>query len=309
MALDKLVDSTQLDGAMTATANAIRGKTSGSALLTWDLTNGFKAAIESIPSGSGNLQAKTNINPSTSSQTITPDTGYDGLSSVQINAMPSGSATTPPTTITTNPTISVNETGQITATNSKTQSVTPTVSAGYVSAGTAGTITVSGSNTSQLVIQTARTFIPSTTDQTIGSGKYLTGVQTIKGDANLVPGNIKSGTTIFGVQGTYSGGGGGGYKHAHFEWDGTCFSFSSGDTITVQEETGIGCFGIGYGLDESWAYPVYFTYAAEINEFEICCAEIRGQSAIMLDNDYDGTTILSGGLSLGVGVFDLYYPV
>lgn len=34
-------------------------------------------------------QAKTNIDPSTSSQTITPDTGYDGLSSVQINAIPS----------------------------------------------------------------------------------------------------------------------------------------------------------------------------------------------------------------------------
>lgn len=36
-----------------------------------------------------NLQAKTNISPSTSSQTITADSGYDGLSSVQINAMPS----------------------------------------------------------------------------------------------------------------------------------------------------------------------------------------------------------------------------
>lgn len=38
---------------------------------------------------SPNLQAKTNISPSTSSQTIEPDNGYDGLSSVQINAMPS----------------------------------------------------------------------------------------------------------------------------------------------------------------------------------------------------------------------------
>lgn len=41
------------------------------------------------------LQAKTNIAPSTSSQTITADTGYDGLSSVQINAMPTGTAGTP----------------------------------------------------------------------------------------------------------------------------------------------------------------------------------------------------------------------
>lgn len=39
------------------------------------------------------LQAKTNINPTASSQTITADSGYDGLSSVQINAMPAGTVT------------------------------------------------------------------------------------------------------------------------------------------------------------------------------------------------------------------------
>ena len=49
----------------------------------------------SYSGGSPTLQAKTNISPTTSSQTITPDTGYDGLSSVQINAMPSGTAGTP----------------------------------------------------------------------------------------------------------------------------------------------------------------------------------------------------------------------
>lgn len=38
---------------------------------------------------SPSLQAKTNISPTTSSQTISADNGYDGLSSVQINAMPS----------------------------------------------------------------------------------------------------------------------------------------------------------------------------------------------------------------------------
>ncbi len=45
-----------------------------------------------------NLQSKTNINPTTSSQTIQADNGYDGLSSVQINAMPSGTEGTPTAT-------------------------------------------------------------------------------------------------------------------------------------------------------------------------------------------------------------------
>ena len=56
--------------------------------------------------------------------------------------------------------------------------------------------------------QGATTYTPTTSNQTISSGTYLTGTQTISGDANLVAGNIKNGTTIFGVTGTYSGGGG-----------------------------------------------------------------------------------------------------
>lgn len=55
--------------------------------------------------------------------------------------------------------------------------------------------------------QAAQTITPGTTDQTIASGKYLTGTQTILGDANLVASNIASGVTIFGVSGTHSGGG------------------------------------------------------------------------------------------------------
>lgn len=43
----------------------------------------------SYTGSSPSLQAKTNISPTTSSQTIQADSGYDGLSSVQINAMPS----------------------------------------------------------------------------------------------------------------------------------------------------------------------------------------------------------------------------
>lgn len=55
--------------------------------------------------------------------------------------------------------------------------------------------------------KSAATYTPGTSDQSIASGQYLSGTQTIKGDANLVAGNIKSGVNIFGVTGTYAAGG------------------------------------------------------------------------------------------------------
>ena len=86
------------------------------------------------------LQSKT-VSPSESTKTVSPDSGYDGLIKVTVNA------------------------------------------------------------------KNAATYIPKTTDQSIASGQYLSGTQTIKGDANLVAGNIKSGVSVFGVTGTYTGGG------------------------------------------------------------------------------------------------------
>ena len=49
----------------------------------------------------------------------------------------------------------------------------------------------------------AQTYTPTTTDQTIASGQYLSGAQTIAGDSNLIAENIINGTTIFGVNGTF----------------------------------------------------------------------------------------------------------
>ena len=51
----------------------------------------------------------------------------------------------------------------------------------------------------------AQTYTPGTTSQTIASGQYLSGTQTIKGDADLAPENIRVGVEIFGVSGTYAG--------------------------------------------------------------------------------------------------------
>ena len=88
------------------------------------------------------------------------------------------------------PSISVSSNGLITA--------SATQDAGHVTAGTK-------SKTYQLTTQGAQTITPKTYDQSIASGRYLTGQQTIKGDTNLVSENIKSGVSIFGVAGSYSG--------------------------------------------------------------------------------------------------------
>ncbi len=85
------------------------------------------------------------------------------------------------------PSIDVSSGGLITA--------SATQGEGYVSAGTK-------SATKQLTVQAEQTITPGTSDKTIPSGRYLTGVQTIKGDPNLIAENIKSGVSIFGILGS-----------------------------------------------------------------------------------------------------------
>lgn len=48
----------------------------------------------------------------------------------------------------------------------------------------------------------ASTYVPTTNDQTISAGVYLSGDQTIKGDVNLTAENIKKDVSIFGVTGS-----------------------------------------------------------------------------------------------------------
>lgn len=136
-----------------------------------------------VMSGGGaspKLQTKT-ATPSTSSQSVTPDDGYDGLSKVTVNAMPSGSLNSP----------TISSSGLVTA-----------------SVGTSGYLASGTNKTLQLTTQASKTVTPSTSNQTaVASGRYTTGAVTVKGDSNLVASNIKSGVSIFGVSGTYVGSG------------------------------------------------------------------------------------------------------
>lgn len=145
----------------------------------------------------GTITSKSSSDLTVSGATVTVPAGYYSTSASK--SVASGSASAPSTISGTSATVS---TGTNTLTLSKTVSVTPVVSAGYVSSGTATNSSVS--LTASVTTKAAATITPGTTAQEIAAGTYLTGKQTISGDANLVSSNILSGKTIFGVAGSLS---------------------------------------------------------------------------------------------------------
>lgn len=149
--------------------------------------------------------------------------------------------------------------------------------------------------------QAAQTITPTTTNQTIASGKYLSGAQTILGDANLIAGNIKDGVPIFGVTGSYTGGGGNtfvvtvSYNDQTNMWEPDCTfqdlldadSNNKEVLFKINEQDGgyevaIGNnSGGGQGIITEWYYSVYSNYAEHVYVY------IFNSSGITLDGDWD----------------------
>ncbi len=148
------------------------------------------------------LQAKTNIAPTTASQTITADSGYDGLSSVQINAMPSGTAGTPSIT-------------QILGTNSVRVVPSVTNATGYITGGTktgtaetikasdlvSGTYSVTSSGTADVTnyasvdVPSGAEGTPSATKGTV-SNHSISVTPSVTNTAGYIAGGTKTGTAV-----------------------------------------------------------------------------------------------------------------
>lgn len=165
--------ATELQRIQTAITSAFTAVSSkGGTVPTSKTVDNLKTAIDSIPSGLDTSDATA-----TASDILSGKTAYSKGSKIT-GSMSSVTAATP--------SISVSSSGLITASTSQ--------SAGYVSA-------ANKSATKQLTTQAAQTITPGTSNKTIASGRYLTGTQTIRGDSNLVAGNIKKSVSIFGVSG------------------------------------------------------------------------------------------------------------
>lgn len=157
---------------------ATKGTVSGNSIsITPSVTNVSGFIIGGAHTGTAVTVSASELVSGTKSIT---SAGTTDVTNYESASVASGSATTPSTTITASPTISVGSDGLITASVSASQSVTPTVSSGFVSSGTSGTISVSGSNTFQLSTQSATTITPTTSSQTaVAAGKYTTGAITV----------------------------------------------------------------------------------------------------------------------------------
>lgn len=139
-------DLTRIQGAKADLKTAIEAK--GVTVPSSALIDDYPDYVDAIQQGSTpSFQNKT-VSPTTSQQSVTADSGYDGLGTVTVSAIQTETKTATPST--------------------SQQTVTPT------------------------------------------SGKFLTQVTvsavTSSIDANITAGNIKSGTTILGVTGNYTGG-------------------------------------------------------------------------------------------------------
>lgn len=128
-----------------------------------------------------NTKSATTITPTTAEQTAV-EAGVYTTGEIKVAAMPEGMLKTPYST--------VYDSGLIITSYGVD-------TAGYLDAS-------NKTSSKQLTTIKQYEYVPTTHDQSIVKGQWIDSAITIKGDPYLQPDNIKEGTTIFGVTGTYT---------------------------------------------------------------------------------------------------------
>lgn len=223
----------------------------------------------------GSIETKSASDLTASGKTVTVPAGYYASStSKDVNTVEQAV-----------PSISIDSSGVVSATCDQSE--------GYVSAG--GTMA-----SMQLTTQSAQTITPGTANKTIPSGTYLTGVQTISGDANLVASNIKSGVSIFGVTGTYAGS----------SSSGSSMTMKTGTTTSATIDTGLSnisaiviykdslrATGLIQGVYITDEDTLHYTYCSQYSSYYKTCATSTSTASSVSGGTFTLGTSGTSGLS------------
>ena len=150
----------------------------------------------------GSIVTKSSSDLTASGAIVTAPAGYYATAATK--SVASGSATPAASISATGATVTA---GTNTLTFSKSVSNTPQVSAGYISAGSSGNTSVS--LTASIDTRSSSDLTASNLTVTAPSGYYASNATKTLSDEYLLAENIKKNITIFGVTGSFEGGGGG----------------------------------------------------------------------------------------------------
>lgn len=186
-----ITDTTDTHG---GTIRTITGTTiAGTKSITANGTNidvtSYAAVDVAVPAPSPNLQTKTNIDPTESTQTISADTGYDGLDSVQLNAIPSsyvGSGVT-----------------QRDSSDLSASGATVTAPAGYYSSAATTTVTSGTAGTPTATKGTVSNHSVSVTPSVTNTTGYITGSTKTGTAVTVSASELVSGSETKTANGTY----------------------------------------------------------------------------------------------------------
>ena len=134
--------------------------------------------------------------------------------------------------------------------------------------------------TQSLTTRGAKTWTPSTKAQSIPSGTYLTGTQTIEGDTDLAPQNIRSGVSIFGVGGSLTIQSLGGYSKSDIKNKGIITRYK----VVKQSETPLNLNGKSNNMYVVLQNKTYYVRDSGNRYCEVFCIDNNLNNLIFLES-------------------------